>query len=63
MAELGDNPRPADARKLSGPGDIWRIRVGDWCVCYQIRDRVLLVLVVLVGRRENVYERLMRRQG
>ena len=63
MSELGDNPRPADARKLRGPGEIWRIRVGDWRVCYQIRDRLLLVLVVLVGRRENVYERLMRRLG
>ena len=48
------------AKKLSGPGEIWRIRVGDWRVCYQIRDDVL---VVLVGRRENVYERLMRRLG
>lgn len=63
VAELGDNPRPTDARKLSGPGEIWRIRVGDWRVCYQIRDRVLVVPVVLVGRRENVYQRLMRRLG
>ena len=63
MSGLSSNPRPADARKLRGPGEIWRIRVGDWRVCYQIRDRVLLVLVVLVGRRENVYERLMRRLG
>ena len=63
MSGLSSNPRPADARKLRGPEEIWRIRVGDWRVCYQIRDRVLLVLVVLVGRRENVYERLMRRLG
>ena len=60
---LADNPRPPDAKKLRGPGEIWRIRIGDWRVCYQIRDGVLLVLVLIVGRRGSVYERLTRRLG
>ena len=60
---LADNPRPTDAKKLRGPGEIWRIRIGNWRVCYQIRDRVLLVLVVIVGQRGNVYKRLTRRLG
>jgi mRNA interferase RelE/StbE len=58
---LVDDPRPPDAKRLRGPGGIWRIRVGDWRICYQIRDRLLLVLVLIVGRRGNVYERLTRR--
>ena len=37
---LADNPRPPDAKKLRGPGEIWRIRIGDWRVGYQIRDGV-----------------------
>lgn len=60
---LADNPRPADAKKLRGPGEIWRIRIGNWRVCYQIRDGVLLVLIVIVGRRASVYEQLTRRLG
>lgn len=63
VSKLAKNPRPAGARKLSDSKGIWRIRVGDWRVCYQIRERILLVLVVLVGRRGDVYERLMRRLG
>ena len=58
---LVDDPRPPDAKKLRGPGEIWRIRVGDWRICYQIRDRLLVVLVLIVGRRGNVNERLTRR--
>ena len=60
---LAGNPRPQGARKLGGPGEIWRIRAGDWRICYQIRDSVLLVLVVIVGQRRNVYERLTRHLG
>lgn len=61
ISRLADNPRPAEAKKLRGPGEIWRIRVGHWRVCYQIRDGVLLVLVLIVGQRASVYERLARR--
>ncbi len=61
VSKLAADPRPADATRLRGPKDIWRVRVGDWRVCYQVRDRVLLVLIVVVGRRGDVYERLTRR--
>ncbi len=40
---------------MSGPGDLWRIRVGDYRVIYQIMDQILLVLVVDVGHRGDVY--------
>ena len=63
VSELAVHPRPSDAVKLKGHPEIWRIRVGDWRVCYQVRDRLLLVLVVLVGRRGSAYERLRRRLG
>lgn len=41
--------------KLSGASDIWRLRVGDYRVLYQVRDEALLVLVVRVGHRRDVY--------
>jgi mRNA interferase RelE/StbE len=52
---LGENPRPAGVKKLSGRSDEYRIRVGDYRVVYTIRDDILLVLVVRVAHRREVY--------
>ncbi len=54
---LADDPRPAGAEKLSGEDDLWRIRAGDFRIIYTIRDDVLLVLVVRVGHRREVYRK------
>ncbi len=56
---LAANPRSGGAEKLSGE-DAWRIRVGDYRVVYAIEDRVLLVLVIHIGNRREVYKRLRR---
>lgn len=61
IEDLADDPRPAGARKLRSATSIWRIRVGDWRVCYTIEDDELLVLVLTAARRGNVYERLRQR--
>jgi len=52
---LADNPRPPGCLKLSGADSLWRIRVGDYRIVYQIQDEVLLVLVVNVGHRREIY--------
>jgi len=46
---LAANPRPAGAKLLAGPEKLYRVRVGDYRIIYQIRDSVLLVLVVRIG--------------
>jgi mRNA interferase RelE/StbE len=56
--ELAKDPRPARAVKLAGAEDLWRVRVGDCRMVYQVRDKLLQVLVVLVGRRGDIYRRL-----
>lgn len=58
---LADNPRPPGASKLRSATSIRRIRLGDWRVCFTIEDDKLLVLVLTVARRGNVYERLRQR--
>ena len=55
---LVENPRPRGVEKLAGEEDLYRIRVGDYRVIYQIRDDVLFVLVVKVGDRKEVYRRI-----
>jgi mRNA interferase RelE/StbE len=53
---LADDPRPRGVKKLSDE-DLYRIRVGNYRVIYQIRDKVLLVVVVKVGHRREVYRK------
>jgi len=54
---LSKNPRPSGVEKLSAEDDLYRIRAGDYRVIYQIQDKVLLVLVVKVGHRREVYQK------
>lgn len=53
---LAENPRPRSAKKLVGGAGEWRVRTGDYRVVYEINDDVLLVLVVAVGHRRDIYE-------
>lgn len=56
---LKDNPRPAGAKALKGKrGDFYRLRVGDYRILYQIRNKVLLVIVIKVGHRREVYRKV-----
>ncbi|MGI8778251.1 MAG: type II toxin-antitoxin system RelE family toxin [Acidimicrobiales bacterium] len=56
IALLGQDPRPPAARALRGrPG--FRVRVGDYRVIYTINDDVLVVVVVALGHRRDVYQR------
>lgn len=53
---LADQPRPSGAKKLVGGDGEWRVRTGDYRIVYEIHDRVLLVLVVAVGHRRDIYK-------
>ena len=56
--QLADNPRPRRVEKLSGEKNLYRIRSGDYRIIYEIRDKSLLVLVVRIGQRGDVYRHL-----
>ncbi len=51
---LADNPRPPGCEKLSGLPR-YRVRQGVYRIVYEIQDDVLLVLVVKIGHRKDVY--------
>ena len=51
---LENNPFPHGAKKLKNR-DGWRIRVGDYRVIFSIKTEVLVVLVVKIGHRKDVY--------
>jgi mRNA interferase RelE/StbE len=53
--ELAEDPRPIGHKKLAASKDFYRIRAGDYRIIYQIRDDILLVLIVEIGHRREVY--------
>jgi len=55
IAELANNPRPYGYKKLKGE-EAYRIRVADYRIIYEIDDDVILVTVVSVGHRKDVYK-------
>ncbi len=56
IQSLADDPRPSGAEKLSGQ-ERYRLRQGDYRILYEIHDHVLLIIVVRIGHRREVYRR------
>lgn len=52
---LAAEPHPPGSLKLAGGAGEWRIRVGDYRIIYEIHDDRLLILVVRVAHRREVY--------
>ena len=55
---LADNPFPSGIKKIEGEDELYRLRVGDYRVLYQVQGRALLVLIVRIGHRREVYRRI-----
>ena len=56
ITRLADNPRPHGAIKLHGSEeDTYRIRVGGYRVVYRIYDAELVILIVRIGDRKDIY--------
>ncbi len=54
---LAGDPRPPGAVKLVGGAGEYRVRSGDYRVVYDVQDDVLVVLVIAVGHRRDIYRR------
>ena len=54
IESLSDNPRPHDCKKLSAQ-EKYRVRCGNYRILYSIEDDILIVFVVKVGHRKDVY--------
>ena len=55
ISALADEPRPAGSKRLAGAEDLHRIRVGAYRIVYRIADDVLVVLVLKLGHRRDIY--------
>lgn len=52
---LGSDPRPHGCVKMAGPEGAYRVRVGDHRIVYQVKDARLLVLLLRIGHRREIY--------
>lgn len=60
---LADEPRPPGSKVLKGYSRVWRIRIGNYRVCYQVDDGQLLILAITISTRDDVYQTLRRHLG
>ncbi len=55
ILDLAKNPRPQGCKKLKGR-DAFRIRVANYRIIYEIQDAILLVDVIDLGHRKDIYK-------
>lgn len=55
LEQLAEIPRPLGVLKMEGEESLYRIRVGDYRIIYEIQDKVLLIVVVKIGHRSSIY--------
>ena len=55
VRDLAAEPYPRGARKLQGYEDVLRIRVGTLRIIYSVESARLLIIVLKIGRRKDVY--------
>ena len=53
--DLAQPPRPPGCLKMQGGQELYRIRIGDYRILYEIQDSALFVLVVRIGNRREIY--------
>ncbi|MBU7027932.1 MAG: type II toxin-antitoxin system RelE/ParE family toxin [Theionarchaea archaeon] len=58
IESLADNPFPSQCHKLRGTGNLYRIRIGDYRVIYQIESRKKTVIIYYIRHRKKVYKKL-----
>jgi mRNA interferase RelE/StbE len=54
IEELAKNPRPSGCKKLTS-SNLFRLRIGAYRIVYEVRDAEVVIVVVKVGHRKDVY--------
>lgn len=60
IESLSQNPYPVGIKKLQGDDEIYRLRIGDYQILYQVKRRALLVLILGIEHRREIYRRIVR---
>jgi len=57
MVSLGNDPYPKGSRKLTGYDDVFRIRAGVFRILYSVSAKKLIIIILKIGRRKDVYRK------
>ena len=57
VENLADNPYPSNSKKLIGSDAVYRIRVGNYRIIYNIQSSVLTIEVIKIGHRREIYQK------
>lgn len=58
LLSLETNPFQPGCKKISGRANTWRIRAGSYRIVYEVRENVLIVIVIRIGHRREIYRNL-----
>jgi len=58
LENLKKNPRPLSVKKLAGYENAYRVRVGHYRIIYEIYDKKLVVLIIDIHTRANIYKKI-----
>ena len=53
---LAEDPHPSGSKKMIGHKDLYRIRVGDWRIVYKIENGELIILILAIASRGEIYK-------
>jgi mRNA interferase RelE/StbE len=57
ITNLAIEPRPQGCKKLLGVKNLWRIRIGDYRVVYEIDDKGRVIIIEIIAHRKDVYRK------
>ena len=57
ISSLAENPRPSDSKDMKGYKNLYRIRVGGWRIIYKIENEKLIILILTIAPRGEVYKK------
>ena len=55
LEALAADPRPPGVKKMQGAANLWRVRVSDYRIVYEIHDREIVIVVLRIAHRKDVY--------
>ena len=56
ISELSASPRPVGCKKIKGQKNVWRIRVGNYRVIYEVENKILHIMIIAIGHRKDIYD-------
>ena len=58
VESLSINPYPTGSRKLQGSEHLYRVRLGDYRIVYSVENKILLIEIIRIGHRKDIYRKL-----